>query len=97
MKLLRLVLVLCASWLAMGVASAEPVDINNASAAAIADGLKGIGAARAQAITTYRRKHGPFKNMDDLAQVKGIGEKVLGANKDNIIFGELKTKVSKQK
>ena len=97
MKMLRLVLVLCASLFAATVAYAEPVDINNASAAAIADGLKGVGVARAQAIITYRRKHGPFKNMDDLAQVKGIGEKVLGANKDNIIFGELKAKVSKQK
>lgn len=99
MKLQRLFLILCFSWLIVGVASAEPepVDVNNANAVAIAAGLSGIGMARANAIVEYRRKHGPFQSMEDLSQVKGIGEKVLGANKDRIAFGEPKKKSPKHK
>ncbi len=56
---------------------AEPVNINKANAKTIAESLKGIGDKRAQAIVRYRAKHGSFKTLDDLRNVKGIGDKII--------------------
>lgn len=97
MKSLRLLVVICLGCFFASVALAAPVDINNANAAAIAEGLRGVGTARAKAIVDYRHKHGPFKSFDDLSMVKGIGPKVLDENKDNIEFGEPKPKSKKAK
>ena len=63
---------------------AGPVDINTADAKTIARELKGIGLSRAQAIVEYREKNGPFKNADELANVKGVGMKVVDQNRPNI-------------
>lgn len=61
-----------------------PVNINTADAQAIAQGLKGIGLKRAQAIVDYRAKHGAFRSADELAQVKGLGAKVIQKNRADI-------------
>ncbi len=66
-------------------AFAGPVDINTADAATISAELKGIGPTKAQAIVEYREKHGPFKSAADLSLVKGIGERTVELNRDNII------------
>ena len=63
---------------------AGPVDINTADAKTIARELKGIGLSRAQAIVEYREKNGPFKSADELANVKGVGTKVVEQNRPNI-------------
>ena len=39
--------------------------------------LKGLGIKRAQAVVTYRKQHGPFKSVNDLVKVKGVGAKLL--------------------
>jgi competence protein ComEA len=52
------------------------ININTADEASLED-LKGIGEAKAKAIIEYRQKNGPFKSVDDLKNVKGIGEKTL--------------------
>ncbi len=52
------------------------VNINTADVAAL-DSLPGIGPAKAQAIVEYRKAHGSFKTLDDLARVHGIGSKLL--------------------
>ncbi|MBW2312158.1 MAG: helix-hairpin-helix domain-containing protein [Deltaproteobacteria bacterium] len=46
--------------------------------------LKRIGPAYAQKIIDYREKYGPFKKIEDLMKVKGIGQKTFDANKDMI-------------
>jgi competence protein ComEA len=60
------------------------VNINTADAQTLAVALDGVGAARAKAIVEYREAHGPFRSVDDLAQVKGIGERVVAANRARI-------------
>ena len=49
------------------------LDLNAASLADLT-GLPGIGPAKAQAILDYREEHGPFRRIEDLMRVSGIGE-----------------------
>ncbi len=53
---------------------AATVNINSASAAQL-DELPGIGPKVAQRIVEYRQKNGPFRKVEELMNVKGIGEK----------------------
>lgn len=56
------------------------INVNTAKANELAR-LKGVGEVKAQAIVNYRKTYGKFNSLDDLLNVKGIGEKVL---KDNL-------------
>jgi competence protein ComEA len=53
---------------------AAPVNLNTATAAQI-ETLPGIGPKAAQRIIEYRQKNGGFKKIEELMNVKGIGEK----------------------
>ncbi len=59
------------------------VDINHATAKELTT-LKGIGAKKAQTIVTYKKEHKCFKNIEELAKVKGISTKTLEKNKANL-------------
>lgn len=39
--------------------------------------LPGVGETRAQGIVAYRRQHGPFRSIDELQNVTGIGPKTM--------------------
>jgi len=52
------------------------VSINRGTLADL-DTLPGIGPSKAQAIIDYRTQHGPFKRLEDLQNVKGIGAKTF--------------------
>ena len=58
-------------------------DINRATEAEW-DELPGIGPAKARAIVEDRERNGPFRSVDDLLRVKGIGPKLLERIKDAI-------------
>ncbi|MYC24627.1 MAG: DUF1524 domain-containing protein [Gammaproteobacteria bacterium] len=51
-------------------------DINTASVATF-QRVSGIGPVKAQAITDYRNQHGPFRSLDELTRVRGIGPVTL--------------------
>lgn len=50
------------------------VNINTASVTDL-EALPGIGAKTATLIVEYRQKNGPFKKIEDLMNIRGIGEK----------------------
>jgi competence protein ComEA len=50
------------------------VNINTASAVDL-EALPGIGAKTAARIIDYRQKNGPFKKIEELMNVRGVGEK----------------------
>jgi competence protein ComEA len=51
-----------------------PVNLNTATQAQL-EALPGIGPKAAELILDYRKKNGNFKKVEDLMNVKGIGEK----------------------
>lgn len=60
----------------------ERISINSASATALAERLNGVGAAKAQAIVSYRELNGPFQSIEQLTEVKGIGQAIVNKNRD---------------
>jgi competence protein ComEA len=72
------------------VALAAPVDINAADAKTLAKELRGVGADRAEAIVQYRKENGPFRSIEDLVKVKGIGKKTVESNRANLIVSSAK-------
>lgn len=63
--------------------SGDLVNINTADAERLAT-LKGIGPALAQRIIEYREQNGAFKSIDEIKNVRGIGDKKFAAFKDKI-------------
>ncbi len=63
------------------VGSAGPVDVNRATADQL-DELPGVGPATAEAIIAHREQHGPFGSVEDLLDVRGIGEAKLDQLRD---------------
>ena len=80
--------VLALSLISMFAIAADKININTADAETLDVQLIGVGATKAQAIIKYREKHGPFINIDGLALVKGIGEKTVEKNRENITVDE---------
>lgn len=80
------ILTLLLTLLFSGFAFAGTVNVNTADAAVLAESLDGIGASKANAIVEYRKQNGDFASLEDLSNVKGIGEMTLERNKDKIIF-----------
>ncbi len=71
---------------AMTAAAAGPapapgvVNVNTASAEQLAL-LPGVGPALAKRIVAFRTENGPFRSLDELVAVRGIGERSLGRMK----------------
>ena len=60
-----------------------PVDLNAATLEQL-DGLPGVGPATAQAILDYRAEHGRFSQVQELLEVRGIGEAKLAALRSKV-------------
>ena len=76
MKRLFLALAALIVALQFAPAAAAAVNLNTATKDDLV-ALPGIGPAKAQAILDYRNQHGPFRSVDDVRKVKGIGEKLF--------------------
>jgi competence protein ComEA len=82
---------LLAFALALPAFAATPVNVNKADATTLSHSLDGVGPTKAAAIVAYRDEHGPFKNVDDLSQVKGIGPATLERNRSAILLSDADT------
>jgi len=65
----------------VAAAQAQLVNINTADAATLAAGLRGVGLSRAEDIIRYRETYGPFGTVEELVDVKGIGQATLENNR----------------
>jgi competence protein ComEA len=65
-------------------ATHNPIDLNKADVTSLTGSIKGIGKKRAEAIVAYRESHHGFKSIEELAEVKGIGQHFLSVNKDHL-------------
>lgn len=62
------------------------MDINTADAGTLEE-LPGVGPATAEAIVAYREANGPFRAVDDLQNVKGIGPSLFAKIVDLVTVG----------
>jgi competence protein ComEA len=62
------------------------VNLNTATSAEL-QALPGIGPATATRILEYRQKHGPFKKIEEVMNVQGVGEKIFLRLKPQLSVG----------
>lgn len=73
---MKKLLLALAMWFAITGVALAVVNINTATKEELTS-LKGVGEKRAQEIINYRTKNGPFKTVDDLEKVPGIGPGIM--------------------
>jgi len=87
MRFFRNLLLLICFSLGSPMLLAATVDINTADAEALAAALHGVGEKKAEQIINYRKQNGPFKSIEELTNVKGIGGTILEKNRGRIVAG----------
>jgi len=92
MIILRRLLVVCLLLVPLVAISDPVVNINTADSERLVDDLVGIGPQKALAIVRYRQQHGPFKQVEDLALVSGIGAKTVEQNRSRMTVAAPETK-----
>jgi len=63
-----------------------PIDVNRATVEELQE-LWNIGPQKAQAIVEWRLRRGPFRTLQDLERVPGIGPETVRRNRHRIRFG----------
>ena len=81
-------------WQGRALAAPKPEKVSAAQAAAVVNinkagaeelqSLRGVGPALAERIIQYRTEHGRFERVEDLSQVRGIGEAKFQKLKDHV-------------
>lgn len=80
------ILALSMPLLAGGRPPQAPVNINTASVTELMQ-LPKVGARTAERIVAYRKQHGGFKRVEELMNVKGIGEKSFAKLRSHLSVG----------
>lgn len=88
MEFIKKVVLICMIALPCYLLAADMVNINTADKQTLMTEIKGVGEKRAEAIISWREQHGPFKSVDDLANVSGVGQSIVDKNRDVITVGE---------
>ena len=71
------------------MAAGERVNINTADAGTLDRVLVNVGPSKAEAIVAYRKTNGPFRSIDQLALVMGIGLKTIARTRVRILVGNV--------
>ena len=66
--------------------ASDKISINTASAEDLARVMNGVGLKKAQAIVSHREEFGPFKSLDDLRQVPGMGGSLVERNLSHLML-----------
>ena len=70
----------------LSFAGMDKLDLNTATTEQLIT-LPGIGPELAQRILDYKKEHGPFKSVDELTNVKGVGKGKLTKLRDTVVIG----------
>ena len=65
-------------------AATAKININTADISTLERELSGVGPAKAKAIVDYREANGDFASVEELLEVKGIGESILERNRSKL-------------
>jgi len=76
---------------------ADSVNINSADSQTLARTIDGVGEKLGAAIVKHRQLHGPFKNIEELIDVKGVGPKLVERNRDRLRLNSKPVKAIQQK
>jgi len=68
--------------------SADSININTADKEALMSVIKGVGDKKAEAIISYRKENGPFKSIDELTNIKGIGQGTIDKHREMLSTSE---------
>ena len=90
-----LALMLIVGFSGVGFAGDGKVDLNTSTAKELQQ-LPGIGKGLARRIVEYRTTNGPFKSVDELMQVRGIGKKTFAKMKERITIEDSAAVVASQ-
>lgn len=90
-----LTLMLIIGFSGMGFASDDQVDLNAGTAKELQQ-LPGIGKGLAKRIVEYRTTNGPFKTVEELMKVKGIGKKTFAKMEERLTIGDTTPVVASQ-
>ena len=85
-KIALFLLTICFLFCSVPAIADGKININTADQETL-ETIDNIGPAYAKRIIEYREKH-PFKSIEEITEVKGIGEKTFQAIKDYITVGD---------
>lgn len=60
------------------------INLNTADVHTLTGSFRGIGKKRAEAIVAYRESHQGFKSIEEIAEVKGLGQHFVEVNRDKL-------------
>lgn len=84
MDILRKSLITLLLTLPLLCIAGETININKADKEVLMS-IKGVGEKRAEAIIAYRKKNGPFKSVDQLVEIAGLGQVFVDNNRDQLV------------
>ena len=93
---MKRIVVLFAALLAYAGLALAAININSATQEQL-EKLDGIGPVKAQAIIEYRQKNGPFRKLEDIKNVPGVGDATYQKIRKDIALSGRSTDVKDEK